>query len=187
MSHKYNTFGKRFWAGFIDGLVFLPITILCNRFENSDNKTLYIIISLLYTISWTAYIVIAHGKYGQTIGKHLMGIKVFDVQEQDVIGFKRAFLREAVWVFVEIFGVAYLIFAPYNSSVKDLKDTSFDGYLDLTVSLWFVLELITMFFNAKGRALHDFIAGSVVIDLDEMKREDLQMRHEELLASIQNK
>jgi uncharacterized RDD family membrane protein YckC len=44
-----------------------------------------------------------------------------------------------------------------------------------------------MFFNKKRRALHDCIAGSVVLDLNEMKREDLQMRHEQLLTSIQSK
>jgi uncharacterized RDD family membrane protein YckC len=29
--------------------------------------------------------------------------------------------------------------------------------------LWFLLEIITLFANKKRRALHDFIAGSVVI------------------------
>ena len=27
---------------------------------------------------------------------------------------------------------------------------------------WFLLELVTMLFNPKRRAVHDFIAGSVV-------------------------
>jgi uncharacterized RDD family membrane protein YckC len=30
---------------------------------------------------------------------------------------------------------------------------------------WFVLELLTMLTNNKRRALHDFIAGSVVVRL----------------------
>ena len=28
---------------------------------------------------------------------------------------------------------------------------------------WFLLEIVTMTFNSKRRALHDFIAGSVVV------------------------
>jgi len=29
--------------------------------------------------------------------------------------------------------------------------------------MWFLLECVTMLFSAKRRAIHDFIAGSVVV------------------------
>jgi len=92
--HKYNTFGKRFIAGLIDGLIFLPFVILDNKFEDTTNKPLFIGWTLFHTICWTLYLVISHGKYGQTIGKRLMGIKVLDINEQGVINYKNSFLRE---------------------------------------------------------------------------------------------
>jgi uncharacterized RDD family membrane protein YckC len=35
--------------------------------------------------------------------------------------------------------------------------------LDWLATLWFLLEIATMLTNEKRRAVHDFIAGSVVI------------------------
>jgi hypothetical protein len=99
-------------------------------------------------------LLLVHGKYEQTNGKHLMGIKVFDIQEQNVIGYKRSFYREAVWFFAKIVGLTFFIIATYNplTQNQDLSDTYLNGYVRLTISIWFVLELVTMFFNKKRRA-----------------------------------
>ena len=185
---KYNTFGKRFLAGIIDGIVFLPFSLLSNRFESAADRTIFIILSFSYTICWTLYLVIGHGRFGQTIGKRHMGIKVLDIAEQNVIGFKRAFYREAVWFFVQTLGLIYCAVAAYSTATNtDLINIYFDDYVRSTISIWFLLELVTMFFNNKRRALHDYMANSVVVDLNEMKREDLQKRHEQLLVSIEGK
>jgi uncharacterized RDD family membrane protein YckC len=44
-----------------------------------------------------------------------------------------------------------------------------------------------MLFNNKRRALHDYIAGSVVIKLSELKREELRDRRQEIVSSLQGK
>lgn len=187
--HKYNTFGKRFVAGLIDGMVFLPFSLLINHCEHTADKTTFLVSILCSIICWTLYVVMGHGRYGQTIGKRLMDIKVFDIQEQNIIGYKRAFYREAVWFFAAIFGLVYFIVTTHNSAVADkhLNDIYLEGYVRLTISIWFVLELVTMFFNKKGRALHDYIAGAIIVDLNELKREDLQHRHQQLIDSIQSR
>lgn len=186
---KYDTFGKRLVAGIIDGIVFLPFTVLSNRLEHAADKTLFLVLTFSYTICWMLYVVIGHGRYGQTIGKRLMNIKVLDLMEQDVIGYKSAFIREGVWFFVQTLGLVYFIFTAYNTTTpaKDLNDTFFDGYVGTTITAWFVLELVTMVLNKKRRAVHDYLAGSVVIDVNEMKREDLHRRHAQLLSSMQSK
>ena len=106
-THKYNTFSKRLLAGIIDTSVFLPFSIINRQIENNNNKNLLISWTIFYTICWTLYVIIGHGKYGQTIGKRLMNIKVFDINEQNVIGYKRAFFREAVWFFANTILIAY--------------------------------------------------------------------------------
>src|SRR5688500_121192 len=113
--NKYNTFGKRFLAGLIDGLIFIPFTILDYSFEDTNNKTIFIWWTLFHTICWTLYVVIGHGKYRQTFGKRLMRIKVFDVNEKYLIGYKKAFLRESVWFFAVIAGITYLIISTSNT------------------------------------------------------------------------
>ena len=188
-THKYHTFGKRLFAGLIDGLIFVPFSILDNRFEHTDNKTLFIGWTLFHTICWTFYVVIGHGKYGQTIGKRLMDIKVFDINETSLIGYKNAFLRESIWVFAVIAGIIYLTLSTSNITTFNavIKATYYDDIVGLASGIWLILELITMFFSKKRRALHDFLAGSVVVDLNELQREDLQRRQNELVTTLQSK
>jgi uncharacterized RDD family membrane protein YckC len=187
--HKYHTFGKRLVAGLIDGLIFIPFSILDNRFEDTDNKAIFIVWTLFHSICRTLYAVIGHGKYGQTIGKGLMGIKVFDLNEKTLIGYKNAFLRESVWFFVIIAGIIYLTINTSNTAAlnEEIKAIYYYNVVGLTSGIWLILELITMFFNKKRRALHDFLAGSVVVYLKELQREDLQRRQKELITSLQSR
>lgn len=184
-THKYNTFNKRFLAGLIDGLIFIPFSILDNKFEDTDNKALFIGWVFFHTVCWTLYVVIGHAIYGQTIGKRLMGIKVFNVNEKDLIGYKHAFLRESVWFFAVIAGIIYLTINTSNTLTlsEEIKDTYYNDIVGLTSGIWLILELITMYFNKKRRALHDFLAGSVVVNLNELRREDLEKRQNELITS----
>jgi uncharacterized RDD family membrane protein YckC len=49
--------------------------------------------------------------------------------------------------------------------VYNINDTPFSRYLILfSTSGWLLAELITMLFNKKRRAIHDFLGNSVVID-----------------------
>ncbi|HJV20527.1 MAG TPA: RDD family protein [Sediminibacterium sp.] len=186
---KYNIFGKRFLAGLIDSLIFIPFSMLDNKFEETGNKALFICWILFHTVCWTLYVVIGHSIYGQTIGKRLMGIKVFNVNEKDLISYEHAFLRESVYFFTVIAGVIYLTINTSKVLIlnEEIKDTYYNDIVGLTSGVWLILELLTMWFNKKRRALHDFIAGSVVVDLTELRREDLEKRQNELITSLQNK
>jgi uncharacterized RDD family membrane protein YckC len=164
LTNKYNTFWKRFFAGIIDGLVFFPFIIVEIIFPGINNTWSY---NLLYLVCWTLYLVIGHGKYGQTVGKRIMKIKVFDLDEKNIIGYKRAFFRESVWFFVSIAGIIWMY-----SKTGDMNPATGEiivDYYDISMIVsiaWLIVELITMLSNSKRRAVHDFIAGSVVIDLN---------------------
>ncbi|MGB3008528.1 MAG: RDD family protein [Chitinophagaceae bacterium] len=186
---KYNTFGKRFVAGLIDGLIFIPFIILDDRFEDTNNKTIFIGWMLFHTICWTLYVVIGHGLYGQTIGKRLVGIKVFSLNEKNLIGYKNAFIRESFWFFTTIVCVIYVAISTSNTATfnEEIRATYNNDIVGLTSGIWLILELITMAFNKKRRAFHDLLAGSVVVDFNELRREDLRKRQDVLIASLQNK
>ena len=183
--NKYETFWKRYLASFIDSLIFLPLHLLTNHYERSTNTTTFLLFTLLHVLLFTVYLVIGHGRYGQTIGKYLMGIKVFDVNEGEVIGYRRAFLRECVWFFAQMAGLVYLI-ADTARSVEPIAihETYYKSIVGLITSTWFILEVVTMMFNKKRRALHDFIADSVVVNISELKREHLHKRQKELMQSL---
>lgn len=184
-TERYHTFGKRFVAALIDNIIFIPFFFLGSFFEDSNSKTLFVGWTAFQTICWTLYVVISHGRFGQTIGKRLMGIKVFALNEKDLIGYKNAFLRESIWFFAVVAGIIYFLISTSNNPVIDKESKSYyEHAVNLVSGLWLLLELITMFFNTKRRALHDFLAGSVVVDLIELQREDLFRRQQELATSL---
>jgi uncharacterized RDD family membrane protein YckC len=175
---KYNTFSNRLGAGIIDGIIFMPIVLFFSIFRN-DSITTFTLCAIFETLLYTAYMVIGHGKYGQTLGKRFVGIKVFDLQEKNVIGYKNAFLRESVWFFVAIAEALYLfIVSSKTANVQQaMMESNYYNIFSLTSLAWFFLELGTMMFNKKRRAFHDFMAGSVVVNLNELKREELQIKN----------
>jgi uncharacterized RDD family membrane protein YckC len=186
--NKYQTFWKRFLASFIDSLIFLPFALLCYYYERSENTSLFLLFTIIHVFLFTLYLVVGHGRYGQTIGKHLMGIKVFDVNEKEVIGYRRAFLRESVWLFAQMAGIVYLFVDTVKSSEPiAVYETYYKSIVGLISSSWFLLEVVTMLFNKKRRAMHDLIAGSVVVHLTELKKEDLHKRQQELMTSLQTR
>jgi hypothetical protein len=114
-----------------------------------------------------------------------MDVKVMDVNEKDVIGYRRAFIRECVWFFAQMAGIVYLIVST-TESVEPIAihETYYKSIVGLITSTWFLLEVVTLLFNKKKRALHDFIAGSVVVHLIALRREALQKRQQELMQSL---
>jgi uncharacterized RDD family membrane protein YckC len=184
--HKYDTFEKRFLAGIVDSIVFVPFILAENYFEDRNHTNGFLTATILFNVCWMIYSTVDHGKYGQTVGKKMMGLKVFRLNERDVIGYKRAFYREAI-PFAASMIILVLILVSGRDVLSDEAnpdDTIYLGYVDLFSLLWFILELVTMMFNRKRRALHDLIAGSVVVNLNELKREQLQAQHKEILPAV---
>ena len=172
INQRYDTFFKRLIAGIIDGFVFLPLNWTGDYLAENSGPDFALSWSVVQTIIWTLYVVIGHGKYGQTIGKRAMAIKVLDLDETNKIGYKRAFIRESVWFFTSLAGSIYYIYFHYSTGSPHLEFTLIESFISTTTTLWFILEIVTMFFNPKRRALHDLMAKSVVIDMDVVKREE---------------
>ena len=155
--NRYKTFGQRLGAGIVDGIVFLPLELIDEMIPAHVSQ------SILWVIFHNAliflYYVYLHGKYGQTIGKRVLNVKVvLNNDEASPIGFKKAFIRDSIWiglVFIEIL----LMLLGYADNLGGQS-------LIVTFTLgWSIAELVTMLFNKKRRAVHDLLAGSVVIDV----------------------
>src|SRR5262249_23205616 len=66
---KYRTTVKRFWAGFIDGLVFLPLPLINPVVWNANLPMSWLVTWMLFSNSaFLLYSVLMHGFYGQTLG-----------------------------------------------------------------------------------------------------------------------
>lgn len=164
--YRYNTFWSRFWAGFVDGLVLLPLGLI-DSWLLVPSKPVAIVLgwaALSYSLYWL-YSVILHARCGQTLGKMATGVKVLDVSEQSIPSLRQAFLRDIGPIAINSFAFLYLVqlvlndrFAP-GAAVNTIPAM----ILGVAAMGWFLLEIITMLTNPKRRALHDFIAGTVVV------------------------
>lgn len=180
---KYQTFWNRFAANIIDALIFIPVMILLNIILDGADKFMVLIINFLPTLIITIYNVIGNGKFGYTVGKKLTGIQVLDINETDTIGYFRAFLRDSVWFFTDLAIIAYA-YLKYHNNPTALDQYYLEEILDLTAFAWFILEFITMFLNSKRRALHDYMAGSVVVKCSELYNEKRLKEPGDLLDPI---
>jgi len=165
--NKYDTFWPRFFALFIDGIVLSLISFALTIIPQTDSKILSIAYSFLTTNIPYMYVVLMIGKYGQTLGKMVMSIKVVDNISEDKIGYYQSFMREAVPI--SIVNTSIIIIAVLFTDI-DLETFEFLtlGYIILYIpsgmlTIWSILEIVTMLTDEKSRALHDKIADTVVV------------------------
>lgn len=93
-----------------------------------------------------------------------MKIKVLNLEENGVIGFRKAFYRESVWFFISLTLIVYFIFNINSTSYSASEYLMTYDDINAIISLsWLAIELITMLTNNKRRAIHDFMAGSVIV------------------------
>jgi uncharacterized RDD family membrane protein YckC len=167
---RYETAWRRFWAGFIDGFVLQPL-IWFNGWIWSAFHTPLLLVPwfVCFALSFVAYSVLLHWRWGQTLGKRLTGVRVHSFPGGP-LSLRQAAVRDIFPLITSIVGVLVALPAvahgknPYQDAPASLADLStFDLMRIGSMLAWWILEVVTMLFNSKRRALHDFIAGTVVM------------------------
>ncbi|MBK9320321.1 MAG: RDD family protein [Bacteroidetes bacterium] len=165
---KYRTGIRRFVAAIVDGMIFIPLAFIDSftRLHFLNNEFILLLWVALVTALPICYSVLMHFKYGQTLGKMLADVKVVSLSETTNLSFKQALLRDSFYIIVELFALIY--FSLHLIQVQEVLPKmqlldEFDNFGSSVAGVWVLLELISMLANNKRRAIHDFIAGSVVI------------------------
>jgi uncharacterized RDD family membrane protein YckC len=174
----YAGFAPRLGSLLLDFLFVLPIVGL-NFWLNSFGLGAHIFSALFNLLFFTFYHVFLVAKYGGTPGKLVVGIKVVKLNFEPV-GIREAALRYSVEFGLLILSNAMLIYAltqadvayyislPWIERAKYL--TSFYPTLQIIYmfasNIWVWGELIVLLTNEKKRAVHDFIAGTVIVDVN---------------------
>lgn len=158
---KYTSFWDRFFAGVVDGLVFIPLGIIQMIFIDFDtSQTVFYILAVVNSTIFYCYSILMHHKYGQTVGKMALSIKVIDADEENMnITLKQAVLRDSIPLAFEVVILITALISLLNTNYFD------DSYFDYPETMWFVIEILTMMTNAKRRAAHDFLARTVVVKI----------------------
>jgi uncharacterized RDD family membrane protein YckC len=163
---RYQTSWRRFWAAMVDGIVFVPFSFLDDWLlvPGQSPSVLVIWATLSYSSYWL-YSVVLHARFGQTVGKRLLRVKVLDVHEQQIPTFLQALLRDIGLVVLNTSSLAFLVYLVCAGTyAPGSENTGLPGQILTWAGIsWLVLELLTMLTNEKSRALHDFIAGTVVV------------------------
>jgi len=162
---KYFTFWPRFWAGILDGLFLRPLEwIQTFIFAYTMSSSLRITTLVFCSTFGVVYSVWMHARFGQTLGKMLCKVIVLDVSERP-LSLRQAILRDIfslitlpILLVVEIPQVIDGVDVSTNPELSPVMWVLLSSGL-----IWFLIEIATMLTNHKRRALHDFIARSVVI------------------------
>lgn len=160
---KYRTGLKRLWAAIIDSIVFMPLLFvdkwLYNSNQNHNVSTTWLILTSFLPIFYSIFL---HYKYGYTIGKWVAKVKVLDVSENHTISLRQSIMRDIVLLFVQVISFIYILIYSYSES-QDSFLINYEDFTGTPLFIWTLAELLSMLANAKRRAIHDFIAKSVVV------------------------
>jgi len=169
---RYSTFGPRFWSGFVDSCVLWPIGFVTSALLSLNvPRAVGSLLLIVDSLAWLVYTVVMHARYGQTFGKMATKVRVGDFRTEGNLSWSQAWLREGIPTFLSLSSLGYEIFAVWTRHLAPsdiangqarIPDKAF-WLLTALPGLWFVAEVLTMLTNEKRRALHDFIAGTVVV------------------------
>jgi uncharacterized RDD family membrane protein YckC len=136
------------------------------------NAAIFIPFAILYAGYW----VFCHGRWGKTVGKLVTGTRVATLDGSH-ISWRQAFLRSAVEIMFGIVGCFAFIPAYLNMPIEGYAELTTRARFELLQSMWpqwypFLTkannawlwsEFIVILLNKQRRALHDFIAGTIVV------------------------
>lgn len=172
---QYAGFWRRIGAYLVDFVVFLPIIALC-YFFGEKSRLFYLYWFLPGTLIGLWFHVYLVYRYGGTPGKLLLRVKIA-MTDGSPVTVKASAIRYSVLLILSMFSSIALIMSTLSMS----DDLYFSlGYLarsqrivemappwyrivSIFMQIWIWGEFVTMLFNKKRRAVHDFIAGTVVI------------------------
>ena len=161
----YAGFWKRFGASLVDGLalslVLFPIQLIL-IWPVSQPTWGPIAATVISNISLHAYTIFFHYRYGATLGKMATDIKV-TLPDGSPIGFKEAFLRSYVDLCFSIVAMFAELSAKGNADAELLQWSGWHGTVAIIGGIWFWSEVVVLLLNERKRAIHDFIAGTVVV------------------------
>jgi uncharacterized RDD family membrane protein YckC len=171
---EYGGFWIRFWAAIVDGFAAMPVALAFYfLFElKGPNPIAASVTALAITLSFEVLLV---AKYGGSPGKLAAGLRIRDVSLGEASA-RQAFIRALPNIMVALLRIAstVVVVQALGPQLQQLSGRELDEavraatpgwtkYLGAIAGCWFIAEFVSMMSNDQRRALHDKIAGTVVI------------------------
>lgn len=168
-----SSFWRRFFAYFIDGVIFGVIAWIATvgaagALAATDNLAIALavttLLQLLLGLAQLSYFALMHAKYGQSLGKMAVKIKVVRPDGSD-IPTRQAWMRSFFYVGPQVIlgAVSLLValLAPPSPTTQLVV-----GAIPLPAGLYVLASIITALVDRQQqRAIHDYAAGTRVIRL----------------------
>lgn len=171
---QYAGFWPRLGALLLDLVIMLPLIVLsvwCSE-RRRLFELYYFLPGILFSLFYGVYLV---RRFGGTPGKLIVGVRIRKVSGEPV-GYREAFLRYLPDLILGTLASITVIIALFHMSDAEYHSLSFMARskriveltpwytpLQIVQNIWVWGELIVLLTNRKRRALHDFIAGTVVV------------------------
>lgn len=173
----YAAFWQRVSAGLVDFLLLLPLLLCMAPLETASPAVALLAYAVTYGAPYV-YAVTLHATRGQTVGKRALGIRVVRL-DGSPIGWRGALLRSVIDLGA--------LLALLTGTALALVRVTFDAYrvhpwsergalLEAEVpwlavasqvyAVYVLVELVVIVSNRRRRALHDFVAGTVVVAVE---------------------
>ncbi|GEM_PF-1601177 len=170
---SYASFLDRFAAGCIDTALFCLPIILHYSIKHWTLASVLAIRAVgmldypyvLFLIAWR----------GQTLGKYVMRIRVHQVNG-DAATLGNSFRRSSIDLVYYVLYAAGLVISARHLAGRDLSGLPYGKISSLMYKanplfhfefafsmIWLLSEYVSMLFNERKRALHDFLGGTVVL------------------------
>jgi uncharacterized RDD family membrane protein YckC len=171
---RYGGFWRRLGAGAIDFVILLPLTLLAAELDTRSRVTA-IVAAVLTQALYYMYILPLTARFGGTLGKLALGLRVAPAEGGPLLWghvWRRSAVdlgASALIVAGTVAGLGRVPFAEYSAAPWHSRSAlleaavpwyAWTSYLYLA---WLASEFVVMLLNPRRRALHDFLAGTVVV------------------------
>lgn len=175
---EYAGFWRRLGANLVDMLCLVPLVALYLWLSYHSRLGLLLYLFPYFLIGWS-YPIFFHARFEQTPGKMALKIKLLDTTLKPIRA-HQAFARSSVDVFlgllyiagmgVALFRMSDSQFVPSSSETWKLLESlnplpTWFGWLG---QAWFWSEIFVLLTNKRKRAIHDFIAHTVVVTCESL-------------------
>jgi uncharacterized RDD family membrane protein YckC len=171
----YAGFWLRFGSLLLDFLFIMPVTFLTIYMNGLGKNVFFITLipSILFGLWYNIYL---PKKYGGTPGKLIVGIKIIRLDGEQ-IEWREAILRHIVLLGLTLLSSIMMIICLLQADDEAYKSL---GWLQQTQylmtfapgffifytwasNIWIYSEFIVLLTNKRKRAIHDFIASTVIV------------------------
>ena len=172
---EISGFWRRVAANLLDSAIAAPLGFLF-VYLLEGSKVLYFASIIPGMLVWYWYGVWLVKKYGGTPGKILMGIRVRMLDGSFVTGTAAHIRYAGMFLFTSLGTIAGAI-GSYSMSDAEFESLgiferaikqqelapSWNGAVQIGLQVWIWVGLVTLLLSKKRRAVHDYLAGTIVV------------------------